>query len=482
MIIRTDRLTELGAETTGRVMVIAGTRPEFIKLAPVIDGLRQTRTVDLVFISSGQHFDAKMSETFIKELGLPEPTENFKAGGRSDAQQIAKIIGASESAIRRYEPQIVLAEGDTNTVVAVALAAAKVGVPFWHVEAGLRSFDRTMPEEINRILSDGCSELCLCPTEISALNLSREGILPHRVRITGNTVVDACQKYVAKSFSRSNILSELGLKDRFGLVTIHRKENVDNFERLSRVVEALCGLDQIDLVFPIHPRTKRRLAKSMLWQRMVRSPHIVLCEPLGYFDFLRLLASSVVVLTDSGGVQEEALTLRVPCLTIRENTERPETVMAGGNTLVGTRKEAIASALNDVLYDPTRAIARIARENPLGDGRAGARIATICSEYCEGIVSTADSFSSDFKYDGLTILTVRAEDHGVTVEEFCDRIGQVMSTTVYDRAGNPIIPKADLTLQKGWIVCLHGHRTDLPISTTIRRDNRLPLGKVSHRR
>ena len=167
----------------------------------------------------------------------------------------------------------------------------------------------------------------------------QEGILPSRIRITGNTIVDACQTYVSKAFAQSRILHEIGLKDQFGLVTIHRKENVDSAERISAVIDVLSELDDIDLVFPIHPRTQKRLEKSVLWQRTIRSPHLFVCKPLGYLDFLRLLTSSAVVLTDSGGVQEEALTLRVPCLTLRENTEKRETVIAGGNRLVGTQKE-----------------------------------------------------------------------------------------------------------------------------------------------
>jgi len=458
-------------------MVVAGTRPEFIKLAPVITGLQQTPNVDLIFIHSGQHFDEPMSRTLIQELGLPEPLHNFGVGGKSDPQQIATTLAESESVIRRYEPELILAEGDTNTVVAVAVAAAKVGVPFGHVEAGLRSFDRTMPEEINRVVADSCSDLCFCPTEISAVNLCREGILPDRIHITGNTIVDACKKHLTVAFAKSNILNEFGLNGRFGLVTVHRKENVDSAERLSQIIDALCALDELDLVFTIHPRTQRRLDKSLLWQRVVRSPHIIPSKPLGYLDFLKLLMSSLMVLTDSGGVQEEALTLRVPCLTLRENTERPETVIAGGNKLVGTRKEGIVSAVHELLSDPEGAVARIAQKNPLGDGEAGARIAKLCADYCEGSASALKNRFRDRELNGLTSLLVREEHHGTTVEEFCNGRGDVAITMVYDGAGNARFPRADLRLERGWLVCLLGNPTALRITQPIATDVPMSMGK-----
>jgi len=438
-------------------MVIGGTRPEFIKLASLISNLQEIPQVDLIFIHSGQHFDEAMSDRIIEELGLPDPVQNFDVGNRSDVQQIAKTLRECESAIRNYEPDIVLAEGDTNTVAAVAMTAKKIGTPFAHVEAGLRSFDRSMPEEVNRVIADACSELCFCPTEISAVNLCGEGVLPNRIRITGNTIVDACQKYLPKAFTKSNILREIGLSDRFGLVTIHRRENVDNPEKLSRIIDALCGLDEIDLVFPIHPRTQKRLAKSVSWQRTSTAPNLILSSPLGYLDFLRLLASSTLVLTDSGGVQEEALTLRVPCLTLRENTERPETVIAGGNRLVGTEPQLVKSSAREILSDRERAVAGIARENPLGDGKAGARIAKLCVDYCENTYSTVTVSTPQLV--APIFLTVGTMEQGITVTEFSDRVGGLV-TMIYDKTGSPMFPNPDLCLENGWSVCLLGHKPD----------------------
>jgi len=446
-------------------MIFAGTRPEFIKLAPIIKHIQEIPQLDLIFIHSGQHFDEGMSEKIIKELDLPKPVHNFNVGNRSDAQQIAGTLSECESAIRKYEPEMVLAEGDTNTVVAVALAAAKAGVPFAHVEAGLRSFDRSMPEEVNRVVADGCSELCFCPTEISAVNLCREGILPQRIRITGNTIVDACQMYLPEAVKKSHILEELGVKDRFGLVTVHRKENVDDLEKLSKIIDCVCEVDGINLVFPIHPRAQKQLEKSVMWPRMLRSPKLILCPPLGYLDFLKLLVSSALILTDSGGVQEEALSLGVPCLTLRENTERPETVIAGGNRLVGTQKELIKSKVQEILSKPDRVVTGIARKNPLGDGKAGARIVKLCIDYCEGILRVPNDLV-DRELVGASSMIVSPREQGATVREFSEQVG-VTVTMMYDRTGCPIFPREDLCLEEGWSLCLLGHRPDLRIAEQI---------------
>ncbi len=381
-------------------MVVAGTRPEAIKLAPVIKALDKLK-IDYVFIWSGQHYDYEMSRVFFEQLGLPDPEEDLDIRSGSHAQQTAKAMLKLEKIIKEYSPAIILAEGDTNTVVATALTSVKMMVPFGHVEAGLRSWDRTMPEEINRIIADSVAELHFAPTELSAINLMHEGIPLRKIHITGNTIVDVVKQHLNNSIIEGKrLIDELGLqKHDFILLTIHRQENTEDPKRLVEIIRSIRTLSKsIPIVFPAHPRTLKKLKEYGLYKDLLNEKILIL-KPLGYFEFLGLLYYSKLVLTDSGGVQEEACTLKVPTLTLRYNTERPETVLVGVNRLVGTNSQAIVNSALRIISEYDNIIESLrSRPNPLGDGKAGEKIADILKSYLESGLSieSIDSRNNPF--------------------------------------------------------------------------------------
>ncbi|MEM1789987.1 MAG: UDP-N-acetylglucosamine 2-epimerase (non-hydrolyzing) [Candidatus Nezhaarchaeales archaeon] len=364
------------------IMVVAGTRPEVIKLAPVIKWL-QRLSVDFVFVWSGQHYDYMLSRAFFEEFGLDEPDVNLMVGSGSHAEQTARIMLGLERAIRDYSPPVVVAEGDTNTVLAAALASVKCLTPFAHVEAGLRSWSMIMPEEVNRRVADAVASLHFAPTKWAALNLLFEGVSSRSVHVTGNTVVDALRELIGKASELSNsVLSRYGLERyNFILATLHRAENTNNLGRLKSILEALDELSQYyPVVFPIHPRTRDAVYRLGLSKCLSR---VMLTEPLGYLEFLALLSNCRVVLTDSGGVQEEAFTLKTPTVTLRYNTERPETTLYSINVLAGAEKDRIVK-LALMQAERAREIRGLSFENPLGDGQAGRRIAQLLKEAIEG--------------------------------------------------------------------------------------------------
>jgi len=371
-------------------MIVAGTRPEAIKLAPVFWWLDKLG-VDYVFVWSGQHYDYEMSKVFFEQLKLPEPVVDLDVRSGTHAEQTAKIMVGLEKVMDMYRPAVVVAQGDTNTVVATALTAAKKFVPFAHVEAGLRSWDRTMPEEINRVIADAIAQLCFAPTALAAINLMHEGVQLSRIHITGNTIVDVVHRYrdIATE-EREETLKELGLQPySYVLVTIHRQENTDNTERLQNLVKSLAKISRrIPVLFPAHPRTVNKLRDLGLLESL---REVRMLKPLDYFRFLGLLRYASLVLTDSGGVQEEACILKVPTLTLRYNTERPETVLAGINKLVGTEEEKIVTATLDTL-ERRDEIVKHARncEDFLGRGDAGEKIAKILANV-DVEVPTADT-------------------------------------------------------------------------------------------
>jgi len=358
------------------IMIVAGTRPEIIKLAPVIWSLDRLG-VDYMFVWSGQHYDYEMSRVFFEQLGLPEPDLDIDAKSGSHAEQTARILIGVERAIIDYKPSIVVAQGDTNTVLASALASVKSLTPFAHVEAGLRSWDRTMPEEVNRVEADAIAELNFAPSWLAAVNLMHSGVPLKKIYVTGNTIVDAVYKY-------KDLVSELGEKlvgeyklepGDYALVTVHRQENTDNPLRLENIVKALIELSKhIPVVFPAHPRTIKRLEESGLIESLKK--HVMLLKPLGYFEFLGLLSKSAIVLTDSGGVQEEACILGIQTLTLRYNTERPETVLAGTNTVVGVEAKNILEKATEILNERGHLSGHWNSNGLFGDGRAGERIAS----------------------------------------------------------------------------------------------------------
>ncbi len=347
-----------------KVAVILGTRPEIIKMCPVIRELERL-SADYSMLHTGQHYSYNMDKVFFEQLHLPVPEFNINVGSGSHAEETGKMLIGIESYLLKEAPGTVLVQGDTNTVLAGALAAAKMHIKVGHVEAGLRSGDMSMPEEVNRIVADHVSDYLFVPTDSAKANLVREGLSTSLIHVTGNTIVDAVQQNLALS-SRIDARKALGV-GKFFLVTMHRQENVDDKERLSRAMGALQALAERsgrEVVYPMHPRTRKRLQQFGITPgSMVKA-----IEPVDYLTFLKLESEADLILTDSGGLQEEACILKVPCVTLRENTERPETIAAGANMLAGTAPARIIAAAEEMLSR------KRSWGNPYGDGRAAERI------------------------------------------------------------------------------------------------------------
>jgi UDP-N-acetylglucosamine 2-epimerase (non-hydrolysing) len=356
-----------------KVLNIVGARPNFMKIAPIYAEMkRRGSEFDPLIVHTGQHYDAKMSDAFFNDLGMPEPDVYLGIGSASHAVQTAKIMLEFEPVILREKPDWVLVVGDVNSTIACALVCSKLGVKIAHVEAGLRSGDRTMPEEINRILTDSISDLLLTPSPDGNENLKREGIADEKVKLVGNVMIDSLFRNLEFA-QNSNILNELGLESKdYATLTLHRPSNVDEKEVFESLLDALTEISrQIPIIFPAHPRTKARIEEFGFSERIENS-NIVITEPLGYLDFLKLMSNSKLVLTDSGGLQEETTALKIPCLTLRENTERPITIELGTNKLVGTDPEKIKSEAFDILARED--FTKDAKVPPLWDGKTAERI------------------------------------------------------------------------------------------------------------
>ncbi|HEY6051378.1 MAG TPA: UDP-N-acetylglucosamine 2-epimerase (non-hydrolyzing) [Thermoanaerobaculia bacterium] len=363
-----------------KILHVVGARPNFMKVAPILAQLRKAPGVEQVLVHTGQHYDAKMSDVFFQDLGMPAPDVHLGVGSGSHAQQTAKVMVEIEPVLVRHRPDVVVVAGDVNSTLAVALVAAKLGIRIAHVEAGLRSRDWSMPEEINRILTDRLSDLLFTPSPDGDENLAREGIDPSRVHLVGNVMIDSLRAALPRA-RESRIHARLGLaKGGYALATLHRPSNVDESDALAKVLGALGEVaGRLPVVFPIHPRTRARLAAdARLSERAEGRKGLQLVDPLGYLDFLALIADARLVLTDSGGIQEETTALGVPCLTLRENTERPITVEVGTNTLVGTDPAQIVPQAMAVLEGR----GKTGRIPDLWDGRAAERIAGILIRSC----------------------------------------------------------------------------------------------------
>ena len=344
-----------------KVVTVVGARPQFVKAAVLSRELR-ARDIEEVLVHTGQHYDPMLSDVFFEELSLPQPGHHLDVGSSSHGRQTGRMLERLEPVLEREAPDWVVVFGDANSTVAGALAAAKLGLPLAHVEAGLRSFDRTMPEEINRVVADHCADLLLCPTQTAMDHLGREG-LASRARLTGDIMYDSLLLRLSLAEERSGIIERLGLTaGGYALVTVHRAANTDDLAALEGILEALARLER-PVVFPMHPRTRLALASSDL----ETPPHVQVIEPVGYLDMLALERSAAMVLTDSGGVQKEAYLLGVPCTSFREETEWPETLTDGWNVLAGN--------------DPARIVAAANRKRPsgqpaklFGDGHAAEHI------------------------------------------------------------------------------------------------------------
>ncbi len=375
--------------TTGaipEILCVVGARPNFMKIAPLMVALKSApRPLRACLLHTGQHYDVAMNERFFEQLGLAAPDINLEVGSASHAVQTADIMRRFEPVLDECRPAAVLVVGDVNSTLACALVAAKKSVPVIHVEAGLRSFDRTMPEEINRVLTDQLSEL-LFTTERHALdNLVREGIAPARVHFVGNVMIDTLLASLRLAVPVERTLADSAdparfLRRGYGVVTLHRPANVDDPAVLTRIVRLLSELSaDLPLVFPLHPRTAAMLRQAGLLQ-LLQTPCIACLPPLGYLDMLGLLVKARLALTDSGGIQEETTALGVPCITLRENTERPITVEQGTNTLTGSDPVLIRRAVVDTLSTGGKS----GRMPELWDGHAAARIAAVIAAWAHG--------------------------------------------------------------------------------------------------
>ncbi|HIQ38516.1 MAG TPA: UDP-N-acetylglucosamine 2-epimerase (non-hydrolyzing) [Methanothermococcus okinawensis] len=361
-----------------KIGIVLGTRPEIIKLSPVIRELEKLKeNINYLVIHTNQHYSENLDRIFFKELNLPEPKYNLRIGSAPHGKQTGRMLEGIEKVLIREKPDIVIVQGDTNTTLAGALASSKLGIEVAHVEAGLRSYDRSMPEEINRVLTDHISDYLFVPTEVAEENLRREGITEN-VFLVGNTIVDATLQNIEIAEERKEEIFEGGMLDivkdgDYFLLTIHRAENTDNRRRLKSIVEGILKVAEYydeTVIFPLHPRTEGKLKEYHLWDKL-KNKNIKILEPVGYFKFLILEKYAKLILTDSGGVQEEACILKVPCITLRKNTERPETLEVGSNILVDVEKGDILEAVDSMLRRNRN------WRNPFGDGRSGERIVRI---------------------------------------------------------------------------------------------------------
>jgi UDP-N-acetylglucosamine 2-epimerase (non-hydrolysing) len=360
--------------TSLRMVIVVGARPNFMKAAPLYEAMRAQPGIEPVIVHTGQHYDHGMSELFFEHLGLPRPDVHLGVGSGGHGEQTGRIMIAFERAMKDLSPRVVVVVGDVNSTIACGLVAVKLGVRLAHVEAGLRSGDRTMPEEINRLLTDQIADY-LFTTERSALeNLRREGIPEERVFFVGNVMIDSLLKHRAKA-RESRVLETLGLAPRgYVLATLHRPSNVDSREVFAGLLEALGALSvRLPVVFPIHPRARAQIGAFRLERMLQGYPDLKLVDPMGYLDFLKCMDNARVVVTDSGGVQEETTVLGVPCITARENTERPVTLTEGTNVLAGKDPERVLAEANRVIDGGAKA----GRRPELWDGQAAQRIVKV---------------------------------------------------------------------------------------------------------
>ena len=347
------------------VLHVVGARPNFMKAAPVLRALKLRPSVRQSLVHTGQHYDNNMSVVFLQQLGMPEPDANLEVGSGSHARQTADIMSRFEPIVLQYKPDVVLVYGDVNSTVAAALVCSKLQIQVGHVEAGLRSFDRAMPEEINRLLTDQMADVLFTPSEDGDRNLAREGVAPEKIHRVGNVMIDSLARLLPLALqTKIN-----GLSGRYALVTLHRPSNVDDGRILRSILQSLLELNaELQVVFPVHPRTRQRIAEFGL-----DAAQLHLLEPLPYIEFLAVQQRAAVVITDSGGIQEETTYLNVPCLTLRQNTERPVTVTLGTNILVGHDASRLRAELSKIMDGN----AKTGSIPPLWDGHAGERIATV---------------------------------------------------------------------------------------------------------
>lgn len=361
-----------------KIICVCGARPNFMKIAPLMRAFKENGNFQTLLVHTGQHYDEKMSKLFFEELEIPKPDINLEVGSGSHAVQTADVMKRFEPVVIDFKPDYVLVVGDVNSTIACGLVAVKLGVKLIHVEAGLRSFDRTMPEEINRLLTDSISDLLFVTEQSGIDNLENEGVPAEKIHFVGNVMIDTLLANREKA-EKSDILKKLNLeKKKYAVITLHRPSNVDDMNNLSKIISAFEVIQKdLKLVFPIHPRTKKNIEGSVLQKRVAAMGNLILLEPIGYLDFLKLTANAALVLTDSGGIQEETTILQVPCMTLRENTERPITITEGTNRLVHIDTNDILKHYKEVKAGHFKGKDMTPK---FWDGKAANRIALILSE------------------------------------------------------------------------------------------------------
>lgn len=355
-----------------QILHVVGARPNFMKAAPVIEALKSRCGISNKLVHTGQHYDANMSDVFFQQLGLPQPDISLGVGSGSHAVQTAQIMMRFEEIVLKQQPDLVLVYGDVNSTVAAAVVCAKLLVPVGHVEAGLRSFDRTMPEEINRLLTDQIADLLFTPSPDGDRNLLREGIAQEKIHFVGNVMIDTLVRLLPRA-----VMPEIDhVAERYALVTLHRPSNVDDPVMLERIVAGLNDVSQkLQVIFPLHPRTRQRISSFRL--NLGDDCRFKLLDPLGYLEFLTLQRRATVIVTDSGGIQEESTFLGVPCLTLRENTERPITVDVGTNILVGRDVQRLITEIDRILAGDVK----VGKVPSLWDGKASERLADVIAAW-----------------------------------------------------------------------------------------------------
>jgi len=358
-----------------RLALVLGTRPQIIKSSLFIHLASKDKKIALQIVHTGQHYDYEMTRIFFEELNLPEPASNLGVGSGTHAEQTARTMLRLEEMWKKQRPNLVLVPGDTNSTLAGALTAAKLMIPVAHMEAGARSYDMKMPEEINRRLTDHCSTQLFTPTNNCTKNLLKEGIGKKTIWETGDTMYDVLLQQLPKA-EKATILEDAGLeKKTYALLTTHRPENVDDRLNLQNIVEAMVKLAPLTIVFPVHPRTQNQLETLKLYDRIAKQKHIKIIKPAGYHETLKLIENALVVMTDSGGVQKEAFWLKTPCVTIRKNTEWTETTRLGANRLTEAKAEKIVVAVKRMIQDEEQIRRMVEKsKNPFGDGNASERI------------------------------------------------------------------------------------------------------------
>lgn len=433
-------------------MVIAGTRPEFIKLAPLLKLLNRDKDFALIFALSGQHYDYEMNRKILDDLDIVKPDFNINVQSGTHGYQTGTLLMKIEDLIKKVDPDLILSQGDTNTVLSSALASIKSHKCFIHLEAGIRSFDKRMPEEINRILTGHCSKYHLAPTRRAAINLIFEGISPDSIFIVGNTIVDSILKIKDLAKLKSKIFEDLNLSttDPLILITLHRPSNVDSKANLTEFVEEIIELKQYSFIFPIHPRTEKKLKEFNLLQKLKESWNIKITKPLGYLDFIKIFSQSLCVITDSGGIQEEASILKVPCVTLRNNTERPETLEYGSNVLVGRNMNKMVDEINRIKSDPNYLKPK-SEENPFGDGNSSERIIQILKElYEENKIGISHSKLWK-KIPRRELRQITGKDIGLTVEKYENK-HNLKVYSIFNKDGIPIVPQKNKLLKRNQYV------------------------------